>query len=156
MSLRLADQLSLGRIVPATEQAPPRAELVLNGSPTGKHLPGATLEAAIDWDGFYLLFLTDDVPYEEMLRIVLLDQHLNALDRALIGGIYSTGSFRGLELCAPNAVQFRFIGELTWRVELRANRSLRVPLLSEPRGVYRPLGFFRWFLVTAAPAPSPA
>lgn len=153
--MRVADQITLRRISEAAEVAPPTSEIALNGVPTGRRIEGATLEAAVEWSSAYLLFITDDVPYEEMLRIVLLDRNLDVLDSALIGGPYSTGSFSSLELRAPDTVRFRFIGGSPWTVRLLPARGWRLPLLSEPRGVHRPFGFSRRFVVDGSPAPGP-
>ena len=151
--MRVAQQITLRPVAEATETAPPTSEIVLNGTPTGRRIEGATLEAAVEWNSSYLLFVTDDVPHEEMLRIVLLDRELDVLDTALIGGPYSTGSFSALELHAPDTVKFRFIGGSPWTVELRPTSSFRLPLISEPRGVHRPFGFSRRFVVHGAPSP---
>ena len=124
----------------------------MGGVPTGKRISGAILGGAVEWDSFYLLFLTDDIPYEEMLRVVLLDAKLDVVDEALIGGPYATGSFSSLELHGTDAVRFRFIGGSPWTVHLLSRRALRLPFISEPRGVHRPFGFTRQFIVRGTPA----
>ena len=151
--MRVAHHITLRPVSEGTETTSPTSEIVLNGVPTGRHLEGATLEAAVEWNSSYLLFITDDVPNEEMLRIVLLDRELRVLDTAMIGSPYSTGSFSALELRKPNMVMFRFIGGSTWTVQLRPTRSWRLPLFSEPRGVHRPFGFSRRFIVHGTPSP---
>jgi hypothetical protein len=70
MAMRIADQVTLKLVTEGSDDSSPRSELVLNSIPTGTHIQGATLEAAVEWNSYYLLFTTDDVPYEEMLRIV--------------------------------------------------------------------------------------
>jgi hypothetical protein len=111
------------------------------------------LEAAVEWGSFCLLLLTDDIPYEEMLRVVLLDADLDVVDEALIGSPYSTGSSSSLELCGPDVVSFRFIGESPWTVQLLSKRGLRLPFISEPRGVHRSFGFSRQFVVGKGATP---
>jgi len=151
--MRVSDRLTLNRISEGTEEAPPTSELVLNGVPTGRTIQGTTLEAAVEWNSLLLIFVTDDVPFEEMLRVILLDEDLNVVDRALIGSPYSTGAFSSLELRAPDTVKFHFIGGSPWTVQLRSTRGLRLPFISEPRGVHRPFGFSRRFIVRGRPSP---
>jgi hypothetical protein len=153
MAMRIADQVTLKLVTEGSDDSSPRSEFVLNSIPTGTHIEGATLEAAVEWNSYYLLFTTDDVPYEEMLRIVLLDPTLEVLDSALIGSPYSTGSFSSLELLEPDTVKFRFIGGSPWEVQLLSTRALRLPFFSEPRGVHRPVGFSRHFIVKGKPSP---
>jgi hypothetical protein len=71
--MRIADQIALKPIFEATDHSSPISELVINGVPSGKRVEGATLEAAVEWNSLYLLFLTDDIPHEEMLRVLLLN-----------------------------------------------------------------------------------
>jgi hypothetical protein len=151
-NMRIADQIALNPISEATDALPPVSELVVSGVPTGKRVSGAILEGAVEWDSFRLLFLTDDIPHEEMLRVALLNAELDVVDEALIGGPYSTGSFSSLELCEPDAVRFRFIGGVPWTVQLLSKRALRLPFISEPRGVHRSFGFSRQFIVRGTPA----
>ena len=131
----------------------PVSDIWLHGSPTGKRVPGAVLEAAVELDRHYMLFMTDDVPFEETLGIFLLDDRLNVVDSARLGGLYSTGSFSALELCEPNTVRFRFIGDTTWSVRVLSRPELRVPVLPDAPGVIRPFGFYRHFIVSGRPQP---
>jgi len=66
---------------------------MLNGAPTGTIVDGAILEAALKWHEYTLLFLTDDIPFEDALRIYLLDEKFNVMDSAQIMWIYATGIF---------------------------------------------------------------
>lgn len=43
----------------------PESEVLVDGNPGRARVAGAVLEAAVRWDDFYLLFLTDDVPAED-------------------------------------------------------------------------------------------
>lgn len=148
--MRITDQLTLEPISTATSTTSPVSELVVEGVATGKRVAGATLEGAAQWNSVYLLLLTDDIPYEEVLRVVLLDAHLDVVDEALIGSPYCTGAFSSLEVCDADAVKFRFIGETPWVVQLLPKPALRIPFFSEPSGVHRPFGFSRHFIIRAA------
>lgn len=151
--MRIIHHLSMARLLGHAENDEPRSALLLNGQPTGRVLPGAVLEAAVEWQGQYLLFITDDVPYEEALRIVLIDAELNVVDSAELGGAYTTGSFSDLRLIPPDTVRFRFIGAADWTVRLLNKDEFRLPWLSEPRGVSRQLGFSRRFVIDGQPQP---
>src|ERR1035437_1982478 len=128
MAVRLADDVTTRRVGRDSEDEIPRSEVLVGNRPSGRSVSGAVLEAASRWNDRYLLFMTDDVPDKDTLGIHLLDGQLNPLDTARIGGPYTTGSFSGLVLEDPSTVQFRFIGDATWRVELLDRPAFRVPL----------------------------
>lgn len=151
--MHIATHLSLTRLPAQAEDETPRSELRSDGQPTGCILAGAVLEAAVQWHDQHLLFITDDVPYEEALRIVLIGPNLAVLDTAELGAAYATGSFTDLALLPPDTVRFRFIGDTDWTVRLLAQDQFRLPWVSEPRGVSRPLGFSRRFVVDGQPQP---
>lgn len=154
--MRIADELAL-RSIRSTGQTDdsqvPRSEILIHGRPTGVFIEGALLEGAVAWGRSYLLFLTDDIPNEEMLRILVVDEHLRVLDSALLGAPYSTGSFAALTLCEPERVQFRFIGATLWTLTLLSRARFRWPLVSAPPGVFRRVGFRRRFIVSGNPLP---
>lgn len=151
MGMRIATELTTKPIDGMPEDQVPSSAVLLNGESSGKLVSGAVLEAAVRWEDFYLLFMTDDVPFEEVLSIQLLDSQLNRLDSASIGGLYSSGSFSSLELVEPNTVRFRFIGDTIWSVEFFPQPGFRIPFVSEPPGVHRSLGFHRHFVVHGNP-----
>jgi hypothetical protein len=156
MGMRIAAELTTRRIHGTGEGEVPSSEVLVDGTPTGKRVSGAVLEAAVQWEDRYLLFMTDDAPFEEVLGIHLLDDQHSVLDSAFIGGPYSTGSFSSLELREPNTIRFRFIGDTTWDVELLSRPRLRIPFISEPPGVWRPLRLTRHFIVRGNPRPQAA
>lgn len=153
MELRQLDNLTLKVTNADKDNEEPRSEILQNATPTGKYVTGAVLEATVQWDSWYLLFLTDDCPFEEALNTHLLDEHFDSIDSAVIGWIYNTGVFESLTLVQPNIVQFRFIGDITWRIELLQERAFRLPFFTEPRGVWRHWGFSRHFKVHGNPRP---
>lgn len=145
--------LSVARMPDLADDAPPLCEILRHGKPTGRRVPGAVLEQAAQWQSFYLLFTTDDTPFEELLHIHLLDAELNLLDSATLGGIYSTGSFSLLASAEPDTLRFWFIAGTDWSVQVLPEPGFRLPLLSEPAGMSRPLGFSRHFIVQGQPQP---
>ncbi|GAB2879040.1 hypothetical protein GCM10027277_55350 [Pseudoduganella ginsengisoli] len=125
-----------------------RSEIMLKGTRTGAILDGAVLEAALSWHEYIIVFLTDDVPYEDTLRIYLLDANLCIVDSASLGAMYSTGAFRDLQVVQSDTVRFRFIGDVTWTLRLFDKRTLALPVLFDPVGVRRPFRFYRHFALT--------
>ncbi len=151
--MRIAEELTIRLHNEGDDQTEPSSEVLITGKSTEKYVPGATLEAAVSWGDYFLLFMTDDVPYEEMLGVLLLDDKLDIVDSATIGVPYSTGSFSSLHLSPPDRVSFHFIGDFTWEIELLTKPGFRIPFFSEPRGVWRSLGFKRHFIVHGSPLP---
>lgn len=143
-------QLSL-RPLPQHADTAPRAELLRDGRPTGCTVPGAVLEFAVDIGGRHLLFLTDDVPYEELLSIVLLDAGFQLQDSASIGRAYHSGLFAHPRLVEPARVEFEFMGRGSWAVDVLAAPRLRLPFVPDAAGVHRPFGLHRHFIVSFKP-----
>lgn len=140
----------------------PMSDILLDGSPTGTCVAGALLEAAVQWNNFYVLFMTYDRSYGETLHIYLLNDRFKLLDSATLfvfpGIPYSTGTFSDLTLIEPNRIHFRFFNITS--VELLRRPGLRmptfpgsrrpvfpVPFFSEVFYVNRSFGFFRHFIV---------
>ncbi|MYN17030.1 hypothetical protein GTP81_09720 [Rugamonas sp. FT107W] len=129
------------------------SELLLDANPTGLIVTGAVLEAAVEWRGYRIVFLTDDIPFEDMLRIYMFDANMALVDSAVLGAMYSTGTFSELSLQPPNALTFRFFGGTVWRMVLLAELEFSLPFFSDPRGVSRKLKFFRHFRIEGKPQP---
>lgn len=156
MQLITPCELSLQRVAGLPADAPPLCEVVRQAEPTGVLVPGAVLEVASQWGSFFLVLATDDVPFEEMLHVHLLDARLQLLDSARIGAAYTTGAFSALPSPLPDVLRFRFIGDTDWSVQVLPAPGFRVPLLSEPTGVSRALSFSRHFIVRGQPQPERA
>ena len=154
MSIRVTTDISTKLVAGKNEANPPMSELVAHNKPTGHCVSGAVLEAVVVCGEFTLLFLTDDVPFEDMLSIHLLDMQWRLLDSAVIGGMYLSGSFSGLRLSEPNFAHFRFIGDTEWTLEILPKRRFYLPFVSNPPGVKYAFGFYRHFLITGSPHPT--
>ncbi|QJD92215.1 hypothetical protein HH213_20225 [Duganella dendranthematis] len=129
------------------------SELLFDGKPTGLIVTGTVLEAALEWQGCRIAFLTDDIPFEDMLRIYMFDANMTLVDAAVLGAMYSTGTFAELSLQPPDALTFRFFGGAVWRMVLLAEREFCLPFLSDPSGVSRKFKFFRHFRIEGKPQP---
>lgn len=131
-------------------------EVCIDGVKTGITVPVKVLEAAVKVDADrYLLFLTDDVPYEEALHIVLLHRKTGILEKLFLGGPYLTGSFA--DMCvSTDAVTFSFMGDTTWKVEVPEKPFLQLPFIGDPRGISRPFGLQHFIKISADPPPARA
>lgn len=149
--LQLTNRLSLCNPSPASATTLPSCELAIDGQPAGLRVTGCVLEAALQHAGGYLLFLTDDILYEDSLNIHLIDGHGELKDSARLGGMYASGYFEQLQIHPPDRVSFRFIGDTRWTVRLLAAPACRWPFFSEPVGVHRAFGCRRHFMLTRQP-----
>lgn len=141
---------------PYTDTELATSELLVEGKPSGLIVTGAVLEAALEWQGCRVAFLTDDIPFEDMLRIYMFDAKMTLVDAAMLGAMYSTGTFAELSLQPPNALTFRFFGGIVWRVVLLDEQEFSIPILSDPSGVSRKFKFFRHFRIEGKPQPARA
>lgn len=135
------------RRLPVPEGDPPVCDVLRDGVPTGVSVGGAVLAAALVCAGFYILFMTDDCPFEEGLTIHLLARpdcaYIESVGLALP---YAPGHFRDLRVVDARCVAFRFFAdEVTLTVLPR--RGWRLPFLPEFIGVFRPFGLRRWLLL---------
>lgn len=151
MELRQLENISVKAVNSESEGERPRCEIFLNDKPTGKFVSGAFIEAAFQWGDWYLLLLTNDFIFEETLDVHLLNKHFEIVDSATLGWFYVSGVFQAPVLIQPNIVQFRFIGDVDWNVELLPEYAFRLPFITEPPGVWRKLGFSRHFKIYRKP-----
>lgn len=154
MRLLSASEFATRLATPYTDAALASSELLLDGEPSGLNVTGAVLEAAVEWHGYRIAFLTDDIPFEDMLRIYMFDANMTLVDTAVLGAMYSTGTFAELRLQPPNALTFRFFGGVVWRMVLLAEREFSLPFLSDPPGVSRKFKLFRHFRIEGKPQPA--
>ncbi|MBV7538994.1 hypothetical protein KW842_24805 [Duganella sp. sic0402] len=132
----------------------PLCEIIMAGKATGVILQGAVFEAALKWHDYTLLFLTNDVPFEDTLNIYLLDRDLNVADYARMYFMYATGIFSDLDLTEADTVRFNFLGEKRWILKLFSQKRFFVPVASSALEVHRPFTFFRRFQLSAQALPS--
>lgn len=145
--MHLVDSMALAPLPPEKADQAPRSRLLLEGRETPAVVPGVILEGAADTGAGWLLFTTDDVPHEESLNICFLDRQLRQVDRVTLAWPYGTGVFRHLRVLSPRSLQFEFFGDRPWILELLDGAAWRLPLLGEPRGVWRAFGFRRYFRI---------
>ncbi|KGT94564.1 hypothetical protein NG99_08065 [Erwinia typographi] len=123
-----------------TEFSQARSKVYLDDKPSGMIVPGKVLEAAfrVDEDRC-LLFTTDDVLFEESLTIALISREQGVIEVAHLGGEYSSGTFENAST-DRESVHFQFIDDVRWTIKISKSPHLRIPFLSDPRGVKRSSG----------------
>lgn len=149
---KLSDKEFSTRIVDRTgELELQKSQVYIDEKATNSFIVGAFLEACIKIDRFYLIFMTDDIPSEDMLHIHFLNDQLSLLDTVTIGSAYATGSFKALEICEPNIVKFHFIGLTKWVVHVSQKKQLHFPYFSDPKGVSRKISFSSYIKIYGTP-----
>ena len=72
---------------------------------------GSILEAQFEIDDGYILFLSEDRPFEERLHIYLLDESLGILDHVTIFQIYTLGIFGDAAIGSDRSISFTFFSK---------------------------------------------
>jgi hypothetical protein len=148
--MREALHLSV-RPLPVNKDEASLSDILYNNEPVGLSVSGAVLEAAYEGDGFYLLFMTDDVPHEEGLTIHLVSPDFKDVETAALVGLYSSGAFRDAVVMGPRQIGFSFFGGAPVMLEVLKRPEFRVPLVPECPGSFRPFGFIRRFRMREMP-----
>ncbi|WP_431627533.1 hypothetical protein [Enterobacter bugandensis] len=150
--MQQVNSITLVKVSEATDVSQAQSDVVLNGKSTGIIVPGQVLEAAVQVnEQRYILFLTDDIIFEESLTIVLIDVHDGLKEIVRLGNEYSTGTFADLQV-TDDSVDFRFIGDYIWTLKVSDSPRLRLPFVSAPKGVKRESGLKKYITIFAAPA----
>jgi hypothetical protein len=135
MQQRIQDDVSLTLAREGNDQELAMSYATIDGRTSGEPLEGIVLEACVQHGNQYLLFLTDNIPFEDSLHIHLLDENLNRIDSATLGGAYTTGHFRNPTCEDSGKTTFEFFEDCVWELSVLANRRLRLPFVSGPPGV---------------------
>jgi hypothetical protein len=142
------DDVCLKIISEATEIQSPKSEIAIDGTRLKMAINGVDLESCIEYNERYLVFTTDDCPFEESLNIYLLSSENEIIDHAIMFWPYGTGSFNLLRVIDPDLVQFKFFGDKDWQIKIFNNKHFYIPYISEPSGVWREIKFWRSFGVS--------
>ncbi|QGZ41930.1 hypothetical protein IP92_04285 [Pseudoduganella flava] len=141
------------RPLPQADEAHPLSEILIDGHPSSVTIAGAVLEACVECDDGFLVFASDDIPYEETLRIYLLNPALTVLDKATLSAPYTTGAFANLRIVDRSTLRFDFFGGVPWTLTLHEHEVFALPWRPAPRGVRRPFGLRRRFQLSGDPLP---
>ena len=136
-------ELLQGRRVrgPSTSETP-RIRLSRRDESSSVEVDGADLERVFQLsDGRFLVFLTDDSPFEETLRLLLLSPHLRILDGMTFDAAYATAALENIRVVDPEVVEFSFIHKIPCRIRVCPTPRWRAPLLKA--GVSRVGSIFR-------------
>jgi hypothetical protein len=99
-----------------SDTAPPRSELLMDGKATGISLPGVVLDAQFRCGDSFVLFTTENIPYEEALHITLLDGGLRALDHVELSHQFAAGALTDVQMGGDTQVRFSFFGGDLWEL----------------------------------------
>lgn len=94
-----------------------KSKLCIYGKDTGIIISAYYLETAILLDdGRYLLFVTEDVPYDEYLELLLININHGIQEKITIALPYGSGTLREMRLY-ENYIEFSYFSDEVWRVE---------------------------------------
>ncbi len=129
-----------------------RSRLLKFGVPTSLIIPGCRMEAQLLSQSAVLFFVTHDIPFEEQLEIILVDQSGHLLDVASLWGALTTGKFRELDIISEDRVEFGFFAGRRWIVQILSRYEPMVPFWRmEPIGAHRSKPWRRHFRISRAP-----
>lgn len=106
--MNIIDEFTINKIHRRREEVEIESCLNHQGRNTGVILLGVSLEAQFKFKDKYILFLTEDCPFEECLFIYLLDQDFNVLDRAEISIQFMPGILGDLKIENDHEISFTF------------------------------------------------
>lgn len=138
-----SDAFALEALPRPGEDDAPRARLIHRGQAVGEPVEGCVLEQQYAVDpGRHLLFVSDDIPYEEGLHIYLVDAAGAVLDGLEIGAPYTPGLLEDAVVSGPDQVDFSFIHKQRCRLIVHSEPAV-FRQLRPITGVKRLGGAFR-------------
>ncbi len=148
MNIIESSQISSALTREATETESPNIQVSIAQATLDVNIEGACVEACIQLKDEYLIFTTNDCPFEETLNIYLIDAENNVVDSASIYWMYSTGMLSDLTIKNPNTIGFTFFKDTPWNLEVFEKPQMMVPYISEPKGVFRKMKLKRRFRIS--------
>lgn len=144
--MKRIDQFSSKLLKSSEDSQIPCLQLLKDGQPFGDPQKGALIEAQYQVDAkCYLLFVTDDVPYEETLRLYLITCDAEILDSLVFGGYLANGTLEDLNIVGERSIEFSFIHKKRCRLTVNPDSRWKKPLTFTP-GVSRPDGLKKRYL----------
>jgi len=107
----------------------PKSDLLWRDNAVGVRVDGVSLEKQLRLAPGYLLFLTEDSPFEEGLHIYLLDDDKSVVDALELSAPYASGILKDAVVEGDASVSFSYFGDDRWRLDVDATPK-RLPLLS--------------------------
>jgi hypothetical protein len=96
----------------------PRSDLLWRENAVGVRVDGVNLEKQLRVASGYLLFLTENSPYEEGLHIYLLGDDKSVLDAVELSAPYASGILTDVVTEGDGSVSFTFFGDDRWRLDV--------------------------------------
>nr|EFZ6295736.1 hypothetical protein [Shigella boydii] len=104
-----------------------KSKLCIYDKDTGIIISAYYLETAILLDdGRYLLFVTEDVHYDEYLELLLININHGIQEKITIALPYGSGTLREMR-SYENYIEFSYFSDEVWRVEVSLSRFFRPP-----------------------------
>jgi hypothetical protein len=129
-----------------------QSELLFEGQPTGLVIDGVYLEKQYRLRSGYLLFLTENCPFEEGLDIYLLSFNKRILDGIVLGAPYAPGILKRVEPAGYEAFSFSFFGDDRWLLKVlrKPSRKINIGYFGYLSPVKWKRGFFskRWLTLS--------
>ncbi len=116
------------------ESWPLKTELIEQGKPTGKKVPGFVLEAQYRHNAGYLLVTSWDCPFEEAQTFLLLSPGLDVLFKKTIGAPYASIWMEGHEIVDESTVLFHCDGNLDIRATVCSAKKLKLEKFDRQTG----------------------
>jgi hypothetical protein len=112
--------------IPGSVDESPRANVLIDASSSGTTVPGVILEAQYRSGESYLLFTSENTPYEEALHVLLLSRRLALLDHVELSHPFAGGVLTNMEMPGDERLRFSFFGGDLWELTvLGAPRLLK-------------------------------
>ena len=95
------------------------SELIYEQKKCACSISGVSLDKQFKLDNnYFLIFTTDDSPYEETLYITLLDDQFQFLDCVDLGMAYQPGILEKVEVTSNYSLEFEFYTDITHRINI--------------------------------------
>lgn len=97
--------------------------LFFRGESCDIEVSGFNIEEQFKVDSFYLIFITDNCPYEEYLYIYLLNDKIDILDSLDVGFPYVSGILRNIKEISDTIINFDFHNDITYQLSILSKKS---------------------------------
>jgi hypothetical protein len=104
--------------LPIAEREAPCSRLLFEGREVQERIEGIDLEYQFTVSGKSLLLVTEDIPYEETLRIYFLSGEFQILDHVMLGEPYTPGILKDVQVVGGYALEFSFVAGERWRLRI--------------------------------------
>ncbi|WP_089605049.1 hypothetical protein [Acinetobacter piscicola] len=115
--MKLVNHIQLNIIEETSKYKETLCEVLIDRKASNILIRGKILESAVCiGENRYILFTTDDVIFEESLRIYLIELGKGILDQLFIGQAYQTDIFSALKMIDETSLTFSFLHR--WKLDV--------------------------------------